>query len=195
MTEPKRNAAALVAARKLTIPEIAKQVGVSKRTVSLWKADPEFQAEVTLAANAWRGKARTKGAADRDARLRDLNDRYKRLRAVIQERARSEEMRNVPGGRTGLLCVQYRNLSHWEFYGEDRFWVTERVAEYKVDVGMLAEMREIEQHVATEMGEWNTKVVHSGQMDINVLMDRLNAGRKRVADEKVAREAAAKAGP
>ena len=52
-------------------------------------------------------------------------------------------------------------------------------------------MLEIEEHSATEEGQWKVKVEHSGSLDINVLMDRINAGRKRVCEEKLAREAAA----
>jgi hypothetical protein len=36
--------------------------------------------------------------------------------------------------------------------------------------------------------EYRERVEHSGELDINILMERLNAGRKLVADEKVKRD-------
>lgn len=194
MTEQRQNAAALVAAGKLTIPQIAKKAGVSPRTVSLWKKDKEFQAEVRKAANAWRAKARGKGVADQDERLRELNDLKNRLRSAFQARAQSEEMKGVPGGETGMVCVKYRNLSHWEFYGEDRFWVTERVPEYVIDTETPAQICAILQQAAIEMGQWNPKAPAGGG-DINVqitqvMIERLHAGRQRVAEEKERRDAA-----
>ncbi len=189
MTEAQQNAALLVATGKLTIPHIAKRVGVSQRTVSKWKNDPEFLAEVRKAANAWRPKARREGVADQDARLRDLNDRYKRLRAVIHQRAKDPQMKKAPGGKTGLLCVTYKMQSLGEGRG------SKAIPEYSVDTGLLTAMLAIEEHTAIEMGQWNPKTPKAGDQIISItqiMIERLHAGRQRVADEKERRDAASR---
>lgn len=176
MTEKQQAAAPLVAAGKLTLEKIAVAVGVSRRTITTWKADERFQAAVREARGAWRKRARGQGAADPDWRLRNLNDRYKRLRAVIEDRARDPQMRKVRGGRTGLIAVTYKMQS----LGDG---VSAPVPEYAVDTGMLAEMRAIEQQVAIEMDQWKQKAPQAGDttIHINILMERLRAGIGRVA--------------
>ena len=163
MTEQQKRAAYLVADNKLTALEIAKEVGVSVRTVFNWKGNEDFDTEVRKIANEWRIRARGKGVADQDYRLRDLNDRHKRLRAVIQARAKDPAMKDVPGGRTGLLTVTYRMLSRIDTVGEGKHQrevkVSEPVPEYAIDTGLLAEMRMIEQHAAVEMGQWKSRSV------------------------------------
>ena len=46
---------------------------------------------------------------------------------------------------------------------------------------------------AIEEGQWTEKRDHSSAVSIAVIKARLNAGRQRVADARIAREAAAKA--
>lgn len=128
-------------------------------------------------------------AADQDARLRDLNDRYKRLRAVIQARSKDKQMLKAPGGNTGLLCVTYKMQSLGEGRG------SKAIAEYSIDVGLLTAMREIEEHAAIEMGQWNPKAQTAGDQIVSItqiMIERLHAGRRRVAEEKERRDAAAR---
>jgi hypothetical protein len=152
MTEQKQLAARLVAKNKTSV-EIAQQCGVSGRTVFLWKADKQFQAEVTRVREQWRETVRNQGTADQDFRLRSLNDRHERLRRVIEERSQSPEFQNAAGGKTGLLTVTYKMQSIGD--GE-----SSAIPEYAVDTGLLAEMRAIEIQAATEMGQWKTRTEH-----------------------------------
>jgi DNA-binding XRE family transcriptional regulator len=184
MTAHKLKAAQLVAAGKLTQEQIAAEVGVCRRTLVDWKKDKEFQAAVKVARDSWRPKARTCGISDVDWTIRHLKDRHKRLTAVMLARAQDEELRLAPGGKTGTICVTYKMQSLGEGAGSSK------VAEYAVDVAMLQEMREIEIQIQTHLGTWKAKVELSGEVDINVLMEKLNAGRTRAADEKAARDAA-----
>lgn len=189
MTEPQQNAATLVAAGKLTIPQIAKKAGVSQRTISLWKNDKGFQEEVKRLKNAWRAQVRGKGAADQDYRLRNLNDRYKRLQAVIQARSKDKQMLKAPGGKTGLLCVTYKMQSLGEGRG------SKAIPEYAVDTGLLTAMLAIEEHTAIEVGQWNPKAAKAGDQIVSItqiMIERLHAGRQRVAEEKERRDAAAR---
>jgi putative insertion element HTH domain-containing protein len=186
VTNQRQKAAELVAAGKLTLDQIATETGVSRRTIAGWKNDKEFQAAVKQIKNAWRVKARGDGIADLDLRLRSRNDLHKRLLAVIAQRAKDPQFKDVPGGDTGLLTVTYKMQSQGEGKGSTA------VPEYAIDTGLLDALTELKEHQAIEKGEWKAKVEYSGSVDINVLMDRINAGRKRVADEKVARDEASK---
>ena len=188
MTEQKLTAAALVADKRLTTAEIAAKAGVTERTVYLWKKDKKFQAEVARAQNAWRDKALTVGLAEVAFRMRNLNDRHRRLRAVITHRARKPEMLEVAEGRTGLIVATYKMQSMGEGRGSTA------VPEYAVDVPMLQEMREIEDQAAVEMGQRKQKVERAGGIDINVLIANINEGRARVVREKAERLKAEAAG-
>ena len=186
MTDRKLKAAEQVARKKLTAQQIADETGVSRRTIETWKKEKEFQGAVKAARNDWRAKAKTAGIADPDFRLRARNDRHKRLMAVMNAWGASDAMKDVPGGRTGLVRVTYKMRSLGEGLG------SEQTPEYFIDKDALDSMLELEEHEAIETGAWKAKVEHSGSVDINDLMDRINAGRKLVADEKVARDLAAK---
>ena len=81
--------------------------------------------------------------ADRNARLAALQDRWQRMRALID--ARAEDMRDVPGGQTGLLVEAKKPTK----YGD--------VVEYQADTALLREMRETEKQAAIEVGQWSEK--------------------------------------
>lgn len=180
MTAPQLTAAALVAKGKATADEIAVKAGVSRRTIQSWKKDKEFQAEVHREKNAWREKARTQGTSDQDFRLRALNDRHTRLRALMVERGKDPTMQHVPGWKTGLLKATFK-MQHM---GGDK--ESTRVDEYQVDSAMLDSFLAIEEHVAIQTGQWRPKVVNEGEVSINIIMAKINAGRQRVAEAKIA---------
>lgn len=182
-SRPEKRALAtqLLAETKLSIDEVAAKVGCSPRTLNYWKLDPEFQEALKLARNAWRARANQGGLADLDFTLRNLQDRHKRLRAIIEHRAKDPQLRQAPGGRTGLYTVTYKMRSMGEGLG------SETVAEYSIDVAMLQEMREIEVQIQTHLGTWKQKVEHTHTVDVTRLMGLINAGRERVAEEKARR--------
>ena len=187
MTDKKYNAAVLLSQGKMPAVQIIKTVGISARTFYLWKQQPEFQAQVRTLGNEWREIARNQGMADQDARLRDLNDRHRRLRAVIQQRARDPKMQGVPGGNTGALCVTYKMRATGEA-GK-----SEKITEYQVDTALFAEMRHIEEHIAMELGQWKqlapAEPANAGN-NLSITIAYLNAGRDRVALAQRALEAA-----
>lgn len=80
--------------------------------------------------------------SDRNARVKALQDRWDRLRRVIDERATSVEYADAPGGSTGLLAKDYK--------GKD---ATQPI--YRVDTGLLAELRNHEKQAAQELGQWS----------------------------------------
>ena len=78
--------------------------------------------------------------SSRDARLQALQDRWDRLRRLID--ARAVEMADVPGGNTGLLVRDYKGKNA-------------ALPVYKVDTALLAELRAHERQAAEELGQWN----------------------------------------
>jgi len=153
--EKREQAARLVAARK-PIGEIAALIGCSPRTINAWKADEKFRALVHAEKNAWRKRANSQGLADPDFTLRNLQDRHKRLRAIIDARAKDPEHRKAPGGKTGLLTITYKLRSMGKDGGP-----AEEIPEYAVDDALLAEMRAIEVQIATHLGTWKRRIEYS----------------------------------
>jgi hypothetical protein len=82
--------------------------------------------------------------SSRNARVRALQDRWDRMRQVIDQRAASPDFAKVPGGTTGLLCRDLRCRD---------------TPVYKVDTGLLAELRAHEQQAAQELSQWQTKTM------------------------------------
>ena len=66
------------------------------------------------------------------------------MRQVIEQRAASPDFAKVPGGTTGLLCRDLR---------------CKDTPVYKVDTGLLAELRAHEQQAAQELSQWQTRSV------------------------------------
>jgi len=83
--------------------------------------------------------------SSRNARVQTLQNRWDKMRRVIDERAASPDFADVPGGTTGLLCKDYKGK------------VADTVV-YKVDTGLLAELRGHERQAAEELGQWKTRV-------------------------------------
>ena len=82
--------------------------------------------------------------SSRNARVQALQDRWDRMRRVIELRAVSSDFAKVPGGTTGLLCRDLR---------------CKDTPVYKVDTGLLAELRAHEQQAAQELSQWQAKSV------------------------------------
>jgi hypothetical protein len=87
--------------------------------------------------------------AVKEARLRAANDRWLKMHTVIQERGSDPEMKDVPGGKTGLLCHDRKGVGSGD--------AAEVIDVYQVDTGLLKEMRELEQQAAKELGQWVEK--------------------------------------
>ena len=65
-------------------------------------------------------------------------------------------------------------------------------AVWKFDAALVGQINEVLKQAAIEEGQWNGTRGAEGGIDVNVLMARLNAGRKRVAEDRARRDAAAR---
>jgi hypothetical protein len=89
-------------------------------------------------------EAHSEGLARRAVRLREKMSRHALLNRVIAERADHIEMQDAPGGKTGLLALDYKGKD------ADR-------AVYKLDAALLKELRDLEREIAIELGQWTEK--------------------------------------
>lgn len=88
----------------------------------------------------------------RKQRLEILDDLVDRMRRVIE--ARAEDMKNVPGGDTGLMVRQVKKVGD------------SVVEEYAVDTGLMRETREFLKQSAVEVGEWTEKKEIGGNVGV-----------------------------
>lgn len=155
--------AVLVAEDKLTNEEIAAAIGVARQTVDYWKTRQEFKERVQSHIEAFREAVLNKGIADVVKRVSALDDRWNRMKQVIEERAVSPQMQNVAGGKTGLLVHQVKAVGK----GED----FQLIDLYVVDDGLLSEMRATEKQAAIEVGQWDEKstVKTEGSVAVKVI--------------------------
>jgi hypothetical protein len=144
-SEQREMAAALLAAGGKSDEQISLQVGVTRRTLCRWKRRPEFAARVDEYLKVYREAVRGRGIAVVERRVDALNDRWERLKRIMDERGESGEMAGVPGGGTGLIVKQTRGAGSGE-----RFTLIE---EYVLDVALLKEFREHEKQAADELGQ------------------------------------------
>ena len=165
------DAAKLVAQGRLSDTKIASKVGISERTLYNWKNDPEFTALVETLLNVWHQHVMDTGIADARRRMFRLNDRWRRAQSVIEQRAKDENLKKVPGGNTGLMVRRVRAVAG------------RPVAEYVVDVGLMAEMDRMEELAAKQLGQFAVKHEHTGpggrpiQMNVSardLLLSRLD---------------------
>ena len=163
-------AASLVSEDKLSDDEIAKSVEVNRTTLHRWKQHPEFQAKVQQIIKEAQDKVIAKGVADRQNRVDALNDRWKRMREVINQRAEVYANEEA-GGNTGLIVKQVKGIGK----GAD-FQIVEMFA---VDTGLLKELREHEKQAAQELGQWVDKQEHSFDLSNLTNEDLLELERLR----------------
>lgn len=135
--------AARLFADGLSQPEVAKAIGRKTTTVRSWYDQPEFKDEIQRFIEAAREAVQRKGIAEKENRLAEYDRRWREMKALMKARAEWDVLieENVPGATTGLICRDFKGI----------------LPVYKVDVGLLKEMRELEKQAAIEVGDWTEK--------------------------------------
>lgn len=190
-------AATLIADDKKTDEEIAAYLEIDRRTLTRWKAHPDFAARIAATKAAMRERVMTTGIADKANRVAALDDRWNRLRRVID--ARAEDLAGeVPGGDTGLIVrkpVFVKVLSapkgataHDDLDDTDYTptKATRLEYEYAVDTGVLSELRNIETAAAKELNQITEQINVKGDFDVKNLV-KLSLDELRTMRELVAR--------
>lgn len=148
---------------------------------------------IASAIEAGRAAIRAEGIAFKQNRIDAQNRRWQAMVRVIDERAAFHDG-DAPGAGTGLLVRSYKGLG-----SGDALRIYE---EWAVDTGLLAELRQLEQHTAKELGQWSDKAEIAHTVDITSLTDEqladLAAGRPftpSTRGRRIGTEAAGEAPP
>lgn len=140
-------AAILAAEDELSDTEIANLCGITRRTLVRWKKQPTIRKKIDEHLGLIQQHSEVQMVSERQNRIADMDLRWRQLQDIIRERANSPEMRSVPGGSTGLLRCYNVVPSHTGGGS---------VANYKLDRGLLREIRRLEMAAAKAVGEWQT---------------------------------------
>lgn len=180
-TAVRAQAAVWVAQDEQSDEQIAEASGVDRVTLHRWKQHPVFATRVQEHVARLAEVALKRGIAQREKRVAALHDRWKRMQRVIEARADDASMADVPGGPTGLLVRQVKNIQVADVWGgldsdlqESKPSKKSRmVEEYAVDTGLLKELREHEKQAAQELGQWVEKQHQVGvdRPDLSKLSD------------------------
>jgi hypothetical protein len=146
-TRPRLAAALLLAEDELSDAEIAERVGVARSTLSTWKANPEFAAQVGDHIGQLQAAMLRYRIAKKRQRARVLDELHTKLLTVIEERAGSNP--GVAGDETGLILHQIKSVG-----GGPNAQI---IDEYVVDTGTVREIRALEEQAAKELGQWVEK--------------------------------------
>jgi len=128
----------------------------ARQSASRLLQNAAVQARVTEILQEISSRLEQSSIRDLESRLKAYQDRWMRMQLLMAARAAGGL--NLPGAETGLLD------SAGEFDGK-----------------LMRELRQLELQVAKEMGQYAERVEHSGSVG---LIERLNAGRKRLQESK-----------
>lgn len=102
-----------------------------------------------------------------DERIKAAQYRWDQLKQIIAERSVAPEFQQVPGGKTGLLYIDYRGKNA-------------DIPVYKVDINLLTALLQHEERAARELGQWTTEQ-QQGTTNIQVNVGFVSAdGGKRL---------------
>ena len=150
--------AAAMLARDVSVSEVARQMGVSRRTIQTWAKTPECQQHIAAIKAGVREATKHLAIADKVRRVRYAQDMLDGTQAVIHERreAAKSSASPLPGESTGHVAVKTETLSNL---------VTKREAAF--DASIHAEARKWLEYAAKELGDVESGITvrHSGRVD------------------------------
>jgi hypothetical protein len=141
------DAAWLLAEDDLTDVAICEAVGIGRTTLFTWKQHPDFAAKIAENIALIDAAMMKLAIAKKHKRVASLDRDWRRMERV--QEARAVEHDDVPGGDTGLLVRQIKQIGA----GRD----VQIVEEYVVDTALLKEKRETMKQAATELGQWTDR--------------------------------------
>jgi phage terminase small subunit len=118
------------------------------KTLSVTVADLLGNPRIAEAIAEARAAIKAEGIACLEARITSQNARWRDLQAVVAARAEAYDGA-APGASTGLLARTYKQVGMGQ--------AARLVEEWTVDTGLLAELRQLEQHTAKELGQWTER--------------------------------------
>lgn len=140
-TDKVYKAVQLVAEGRLTIPEIAREVGASVETVRGWKDAEDFKLEVKKILDREKEIRDNQTIRSKQLRLSRQHERWDAMQFIVRQRKEDFAGKDIPGGESGFIVRRY----------------TKTGINYEVDYPLLKAFLEIEKHAAQEMGDWVEK--------------------------------------
>ncbi len=150
--------AAAMLARDVPVAEVARQKGVTRRTIQTWAKTDEAQAHIAAVKAGVREATKALSVADKVRRIQHAQTMFDGVMAVIESRRRAGVLaRNpFPGEETGHVAVKTETLGNA---------VVKREAAF--DASIHAEARKWLEYAAKELGdvEVAVNVKHGGRID------------------------------
>ena len=142
--ELQESAAILAAEDDLSDNEIAQHCGITRRTLMRWEKQSAIQQKIDEHLRLSKQNFERQMIVERQMRIADMAVMLQKLKDIIWERAKTPEMRGVPGGSTGLM--RRRKVSFRKPHGP--------LFDYELDTGLLRESRRLLVAVAKALGQW-----------------------------------------
>jgi len=159
-TAQKRKAAELLALDELSDQQIADAVGVTKRTITRWKHLPLVKQIIAEATKEIGEAIRAEGIREKQFRLAAQEERWRDLEALRKARGADPHISSFPGGATGFVAVDLKQVKHLAEPKEGEDGVPQWTQEYwthAFDATLWNAYLSIERHIAQEMGQWTDK--------------------------------------
>jgi hypothetical protein len=141
----KRRAAQLLAEGKLTVAEVARKAKVNPKTLWDWRQELEFATYLQEMEAQYAAVAERFSIGRVAKRVEVLDANWRDMQRLKKERGKSEKMRDVPGGKTGLLVHDVKAVGAGDH--------TQIVDVYRFDAALVKEIRETAREAAEELGQ------------------------------------------
>jgi hypothetical protein len=109
-----------------------------------WKKQSAIQQKIDEHLRLSKQNSERQMIVERQMRIADMAVMLQKLKDIVRERAKTPEMRGVPGGSTGLM--RRRKISFRRPHGP--------LCDYELDTGLLRESRRLLVAVAKALGQW-----------------------------------------
>lgn len=151
---PEQEEAALQTSEGRSAQKIADQLKVTRKTIERWRQLPPFVARVREHQEELFRSIRAKGVAVIELRVRARQRRLNALYSICKKRAANPKRGNAEWDDTGLVVRRDKMLGS----GETAMLTTE----FELDAAMLKAMYDLEEGIATDMGQRRHRI------DVNV---------------------------
>ena len=142
--ELRYQAAALRAAGK-KIVDIAKDCGVSEKTIDRWINEPEWQPRVDAELAIIRARIAQEGLALKENRILAKRRRHLAITKALKKRAGNPQLGGAEWDESGFFVQRQKMIGG----GDSALMITE----YELDTGALGELNELEDGIAREKGD------------------------------------------
>lgn len=168
----------------------ALECDASVGTIRAWLKYPEFQNRVLELRDHFVRETMAYSVASVACRTAAYQQQFEDIQEIRKERAADPQMQDVPGGKTGRMVLQKRQLGKGE--------KAEIIEEYKADGYLMTQELAVLKQAAQDLGQWSEKRVITGdgggpiQFQTEVLEDAFSEEELKHILERIDKAAEAK---